>query len=332
MTRLLVAGGGLIGARHIAHILAHERIELAGVIDPDPAVRAAFPAPGFADFDAVDVAADGIILATPSDLHGRHAETAAARGWHMLIEKPVASTLDQADRILQAADRAGVKTLVGHHRRYHPKVQKLHLMLRDGAIGTPVLAALIWAMKKPDPYFKDTWRQGRDGSPVLINLVHEVDLLRHLFGEVVHVSGFGSNAVRGQQRLESGAVTLGFASGIAASIAFADTTPSPWGFEAGTGENPNIATTGQDNLQIAGTAGAIGFPSMTLWSGAADWSQAPRPDPVAVPDGVPLIAQIDHFANVIAGRATPLVDAADGRRTLAATLQIEDTLFAGLQT
>lgn len=326
MTRLLVAGGGLIGRRHIAFALEQPEIDLVGVIDPDADVRASFPVAGFANMDEVDVVADGIIIATPTDLHADHAETAAKRGWHMLIEKPIASTVEQANRIVAAADRGGVQVLVGHHRRYHPQVQKLKALLDEGRVGKPVSASMIWCMKKPDAYFVVPWRAGREGSPVMINLVHEVDLLRHLFGNPVHVSGFGSGNLRDQDRIESGVVTLGFSDGPVASLVFADTTPSPWGFEAGIGENPNIGTTGQDMLHIMGTKGAISFPSLTVWDGAADWSQPALPSVVSCDSGVPLISQMEHFCEVIARRAKPLVDAQDGRQTLLTTLAIETAL------
>jgi predicted dehydrogenase len=326
VTRLLVAGGGLIGSRHIAFALDHPKIDLVGVIDPDPDVRATFPVAGFATLDAVDVKADGIIIATPTDLHADHAETAAKRGWHMLIEKPIASHVEQADRIIVAAERAGVHVLVGHHRRYHPQVQKLKALLDDKRIGTPVLASMIWSMKKPDAYFDVSWRAGREGSPIMINLVHEVDLLRYLFGDTVHVSGFGSGTLRNQNRIESGVVTLGFADGPTASLVFADTTPSPWGFEAAIGENPNIGTTGQDMLRIMGTKGAVSFPSLTVWDGASDWSEAAQPTVVSCASGVPLVLQMEHFCDVIAGQTMPLIDARDGRETLLATLAIETAL------
>lgn len=328
MTRLLVVGGGLIGRRHVAFALDHPDIDLVGVIDPDPDVRALFPVAGFASMHDVDVAADGVIIATPTDIHADHAEIAADRGWHMLIEKPIASSVAQADRIIAAADRAGVHVLIGHHRRYHPQVQTLKALLEAGRIGTPVLASMIWSMKKPDAYFDVPWRAGREGSPIMINLVHEVDLLRFLFGDPVHVSGFGSGHLRNQGRIESGAVTLGFATGLVASLVFADTTPSPWGFEAGIGENPNIGTTGQDMLRIMGTKGAIDFPSLTVWDGAADWSQPVQPSVIPCETGVPLAAQMEHFCEVIAGRATPLIDGRDGRQTLLTTLEIDTALEA----
>lgn len=318
--RLLIAGLGLIGARHMQHARAMDGIDLVGCIDP---LLDQTEVPHFASLDEVDIAADAIIIATPTQYHLANAEIAVARGWHMLIEKPVAHSVEAATRIAELAQEAGVQTLVGHHRRHHASVARLKQIIDGGAIGTPILASMIWAMKKPDSYFDGNWRAGADGSPVMINLVHEVDLLRHLFGEVVAVSGFGSNAQRGAARPESGAVALRFEGGLSATIAFADSALSPWGFEAGTGENPNIGTTGQDYLHIAGTAGALSFPSLTLWSGAPDWSQPVRPARQSTPQNTPLVAQLAHFAQVVAGHTPPLISAEDATETLRVTLEIE---------
>ncbi len=318
--RLLIAGIGLIGARHLQHALAMPQVEVVGCIDPQISQD---DVPHFATIDAVDVAADAIVIATPTHLHVDHAQAAAARGWHMLIEKPVAHTVEAAARISLLAEAAGVQTLIGHHRRHHACVARLKEMLVDGAVGAPILSSLIWAMKKPDSYFEGNWRDGPDGSPVMINLVHEVDLLRHLFGEVAAVQGLGSNARRGAARVESGAVGLMFENGLAATIAFADSALSPWGFEAGTGENPNIGTTGEDYLRITGSDGAVAFPSLTVWGGAQDWSQPAVPSRHDAAQNVPLVAQLAHFADVVAGRAAPLVSAADATETLRVTLQIE---------
>ncbi|PWJ19224.1 Gfo/Idh/MocA family protein [Jannaschia seohaensis] len=325
MTRLLLAGTGLIGARHLAHIEAHPALTLAGIVDPDPARRAHPTAPGFATIDEVDVAADGIVLATPTASHAPLSIAAVQRGWHVLVEKPVADTLAAADSMIEAARAAGRHILVGHHRRHHPRVAKLKKIVASGILGQPVAASLLWLMKKPDAYFDVEWRAGMDGAPIKQNLIHDVDLLRWLFGEVTAVVGLASNAVRGAARPESGGAVLRFESGVTATLTYADTTASPWSFEAGTGENPHIPPSGQDCLRIAGTAGAVEFPSLRLWSGAADWSEAPTSAETEVEDGVPLIRQLEHFANVIAGRALPLVDAASARRTLEVILRIEET-------
>ncbi len=112
---------------------------------------------------------------------------------------------------------------------------------------------------------------------MMINIVHDLDLLRFIFGDIAKIVGFGSSLIRNQNRVESGAAAILFETGLTASISFADTAPSPWGFEAGTGEKPNIATSGQDMLWITGTEGGISFPSTTRWGVAGDWSEAPTP-------------------------------------------------------
>ncbi|WP_227269999.1 Gfo/Idh/MocA family protein [Roseobacter weihaiensis] len=327
MKRILVVGGGLIGARHVEAIKAHAGCRLVGLVDPDPAVLPGADLNRYADMAEVTETVDGVILATPTQLHAPQGIYAASRGWHMLIEKPVASDRAAATALKGAVARAGVRALVGHHRRHHASVWQLKALISEGKIGTPVVASLIWAMRKPDAYFDGNWRTA-DGSPVLINLVHDIDLLRFVLGEIVTTRALRGAGLRGEARVESGAIALAFESGATGTISFADTTPSPWGFEAGTGENPHIGTTHQDMMWITGTDGAVSFPSMTLWSGT-DWGTPAQrhPAPRAENTKPPLAAQLDHFLEVIDG-ANPIIDVADATRTLAVALQIDADLTA----
>ena len=244
MSRLLLAGTGLIGARHLAQIEAHPGLTLAGLIDPEPARRVHPTAPGFARIEDVDVPADGIVIATPTATHAPLTLAALERGWHVLVEKPVADGLAAADAMVRAARRTGCHVLVGHHRRHHPRVAALKALLEAGRIGRPVAASLLWLMRKPDAYFDLPWRAGVDGGPVRQNLIHEVDTLRWLFGEVTEVACLGANGVRRAARPESGGTVLRFDGGAVVTVAWSDAAPSPWGFEAGTAENPHIAATG----------------------------------------------------------------------------------------
>ncbi|REJ71850.1 MAG: gfo/Idh/MocA family oxidoreductase, partial [Proteobacteria bacterium] len=170
MVKLLLAGTGLIGERHLNHILEHPDLTLAGIIDPVVENRTTPHAPGFATLDDVDVAADGIILATPTDTHAPLTIAALERGLHVLVEKPVAASLAEADQMIAASKRTGKKILVGHHRRHHPLVSKTVEILSSGQIGRPLVASLLWCMKKPDDYFDVDWRKGVDGGPVKQNL------------------------------------------------------------------------------------------------------------------------------------------------------------------
>ncbi|MGB7241868.1 MAG: Gfo/Idh/MocA family oxidoreductase [Sulfitobacter sp.] len=323
MKRILVVGGGLIGSRHVRAVQAHSGCMLVGLADPDMGI--AKDGARFADLKDVDTDVDGVIIATPTDLHAAQGIEAAQRGWHMLIEKPVAHCQDAARALNAALATHNARALVGHHRRYHAHVRQLKDLLEDGLIGQVINVSLLWAMRKPDTYFQGNWRAA-GGSPVMINLVHDIDLLRFVIGDIRQTVALRGTSLRGTDRIESGAIALAFDSGATGTIAFADTAPSPWGFEAGTGENPNIGTTGQDMMWITGTTGAISFPSMTVWRGT-DWGMAAKTEALtpARNDRPPLDAQLDHFLDVIDG-APALIDVADAAQSLAIAQDIEAQL------
>jgi predicted dehydrogenase len=244
-------------------------------------------------------------------------------GMHVLVEKPVAASLQEADKMIHASEKAGLSVLVGHHRRYHPLVSETINILNSGRIGRPVAASLMWLMRKQDEYFDVDWRKGIDGGPVKQNLIHDVDTLRAFFGEIISVVGSGTNIVRNAKRHENGGVVLGFETGMVATITFSDATPTPWGFEAGTGESPYIPKTNQSSMFIACTNGGLEFPTLKLWSGASNWNEKPIMEYQNISEAVPLIRQLEHFSDVIRGKATPIVDARSARETLAVILQIE---------
>ena len=323
MKHILVVGGGLIGIRHLEAVKQHSQLRLVGLVDPDPSIVT--DTLRFNDMGDVTDPVDGVIIATPTHLHAKHGIEAAKRGWHMLIEKPVAGTMEDAQTLWAAIKQARVSSLVGHHRRYHAALQQLKAVVAEKQIGRVVNASLIWAMRKPDAYFEGNWRT-TGGSPVMINLVHDIDVLRYVIGEISATSALRGASLRSSDRIESGAVAIRFENGATGTISFADTTPSPWGFEAGTGENPNIGTTGQDMLWITGTQGAISFPSMTLWGGT-EWGTPAKQFPLdkAINVQSPLQAQLDHFLDVMNG-ADPLIDVQDAMRTLAIAEDIEQQL------
>ncbi|MFK7751388.1 MAG: Gfo/Idh/MocA family protein [Sedimentitalea sp.] len=325
MKRVVVAGAGLIGKRHVQTVLEHPNCELVGVVEPNPSIQT--DVTRFDSMSDVKTPVDGVIIATPTHLHAAHTVEAAQRGWHVLIEKPVAGTLSDARAVQTHLAGTNIRSLVGHHRRYHACVQQLKSLIADGSLGKVVTVSLIWAMNKPDSYFDGNWRTA-GGSPVMINLVHDIDLLRFVIGDITQTAALRGAALRGNERIESGAVAVMFDNGATGTIAFADTTPTPWGFEAATGENPNIPATHQDMLWITTTKGAISFPSMTVWSGT-DWTAPATPIPFDKAENTrtPLEAQLDHFVEVMDG-AQPLIDVADATRTLAIAEDIETQLAA----
>jgi len=323
MVKLLLAGTGLIGHRHMQHILEHPDLELVGVIDPLITDEKIEGVKTYHSLNDVNNVAEGIILATPTDTHADLTIQALEMGMHVLVEKPVAASLLEADKMISASEKTGLSILVGHHRRHHPLVNETINILRSGKIGRPVAASLMWLMRKQDEYFDVDWRKGIDGGPVKQNLIHDVDTLRAFFGEIISVVGTGTNIVRNAKRHENGGVVLGFNTGMVATITFSDATPTPWGFEAGTGESPYIPKTNQSSMFIACTNGGLEFPTLKLWSGASNWNEKPIMEHQNISEAVPLISQLEHFSDVIREKATPIVDAKSARETLSVILQIE---------
>ena len=323
MVKLLLAGTGLIGHRHMQHILEHPDLELVGIIDPLIADEKIEVVKTYSSLSDVNKHADGIILATPTETHADLTIQSLEMGLHVLVEKPVAASLLEADKMISASEKTGLSVLVGHHRRHHPLVSETINILNSGKIGRPVAASLMWLMRNQDEYFDVDWRKGIDGGPVKQNLIHDVDTLRAFFGEIISVVGSGTNIVRNAKRHENGGVVLGFNTGMVATITFSDATPTPWGFEAGTGESPYIPKTNQSSMFIACTNGGLEFPTLKLWSGASNWNEKPIMEHQNISEAVPLVSQLEHFSDVIRGKAAPIVDAKSARETLAVILQIE---------
>ncbi len=323
MVKLLLAGTGLIGHRHMQHILEHSDLELVGIIDPLITDEKIEGVKTYSSLSDVNKRADGIILATPTETHADLTIQSLEMGLHVLVEKPVAASLPEADKMIRASEKTGLSILVGHHRRHHPLVNETINIIKSGKIGRPVAASLMWLMRKQDEYFDVEWRKGIDGGPIKQNLIHDVDTLRAFFGEIISVVGSGTNIVRNAKRHENGGVVLGFDTGMVATITFSDATPTPWGFEAGTGESPYIPKTNQSSMFIACTNGGLEFPTLKLWSGASNWNEKPIMEHQNISEAVPLVRQLEHFSDVIRGKVTPIVDAKSARETLAVILQIE---------
>ena len=160
--RLALIGAGLIGRRHAAHV--RTEAVLAGVVDPSEQARA-FAAgqgapwrPSFADLLAQD-RPDAVIIATPNAMHAAHGLEAVQAGLPALIEKPIADGLESAARLVEAAERAGVPLLVGHHRRHNPVTQAAKRAIKAGRLGALVAAHATCWMHKPASYFDAAWRR-----------------------------------------------------------------------------------------------------------------------------------------------------------------------------
>lgn len=342
--QLAVAGAGLIGRRHVELVQANARARLCAIVDPAPASAELAASLGVPHFDSVEALLavggagrpDGVILATPNPLHVPGALCCARHGVAALIEKPVADSLAAGRQLLDALAASPVPMLVGHHRRHSSTLQRARAAIEAGDLGRVVSVMGSAQFYKPDSYFEQgPWRKAAGGGPILINLIHEMDNLRYLCGEVESVHAFASNAVRQFAVEDTVVIGLRFSSGALGTFTLSDTVAAPRSWEQTSGENASYPHyPGEDCYFIAGTQGSLAVPTLRTWHYAADgpapgWWTPFVEQTLATQTVDPLVAQLEHFCEVIAGAAAPLVSVADALQSLRTVEAVRRSIATG---
>src|SRR5215470_16078756 len=169
--RLGVVGVGVMGCNHARVVAEMPGVTLVGVADPDDkqvdTVRRALGCVAVPDIrDLLELGVDAVSIAAPTHLHRAIALAAISRGVHVLVEKPIASSVEEGREIIAAARRAGVTLMVGHVERFNPAVQAIKEALRDEDI-------LSIAITRVGPFPPRMSNVG-----VVIDLaVHDIDLI-----------------------------------------------------------------------------------------------------------------------------------------------------------
>lgn len=177
--RVGVVGLGVMGKNHARVLAELPGVVLAGVADPDGAqvdfVTARLGCPGFASLEALmDAGIDALTIAAPTQLHTPVALAAIARGIHVLVEKPIAQSVEEGRRIIEAAKEAGVMLMIGHVERFNPAVQSI----RQAIAGDDILSIQITRVGPFPPRMSDIG--------VVIDLaVHDIDLIRWFTGSEI---------------------------------------------------------------------------------------------------------------------------------------------------
>jgi predicted dehydrogenase len=333
MLGIAVAGAGLIGSRHIDLICQSAECRLAAIVDPAPAAQALAARHGVPWHPSLasllgQARPDGIIVATPSQMHLEHALACIHAGVPTLHEKPIATTVRDGVRVARAAAEHGVPLLIGHHRRHGPILRAARRVIDSGVLGRLVAVTGAALFRKPDAYFDEgPWRRAPGGGPLLINMIHEVDSLRFLGGEIASVQALASSAARGFEVEDTVAVNLAFASGALGTFMLSDTAASAASWELTSGDNPAYPSVpGVDCYVLAGDRGSLAVPTMRLTSydGTPSWWEPLRSEVVEVQRRDPLAEQVAHFCAVIRGDAEPLVTGWDGVQNLVVTEAIAE--------
>jgi len=252
---------GILSAEHvhaptyISLLASMPGVHLVGIWDQDRARAVASAKPvatrAFHDADELLERVDGVVIASANSRHRRLVETAAEAGVHVLCEKPLATTVEDARAIVHACAVAGVRLMTAFPTRWNPAVRALEAAVRSGSLGTPVFLEGVNTGTMPDvhaPWFVDPALSG--GGAVTDHVVHLADLFRWILrSEVVEVYAVANRIL--QERFEGvetgGLVSMRFASGVSATIDCSWSKPRSY------------PTWGGLSVQAIGTGGAFGI-------------------------------------------------------------------------
>ncbi len=220
MLRWLVVGIGDISTKRVLPaILGEPRSQLAGIITRDPAKAAAYHAPAWQNLDTAleECPADAVYIATPVFLHAPQTIAALRGGRHVLCEKPMALSYDEAVTMQKAAEDTGRILGIAYYRRMYPKIERARELIASGAIGLPFLAeatshdwfAPTGGMRE---WIADPLKSG--GGPLYDIACHRIDLMNYLFGHPARALGQLSRLVQPIPVEDNATVMIEYDSGV----------------------------------------------------------------------------------------------------------------------
>lgn len=209
--RAAVVGAGRMGAVHARILAGLAGVDLVAVCDPDAARREAVArktgAEPLADHRDLAGRVDAAVVAAPTSEHAAIATDLIGAGLHVLVEKPIARSLDEAERMVEAARRVGRVLAVGHVERFHPAV----------------IAALPHVRTADGPRFIEAHRlspfpeRSLDVGVVLDLMIHDLDVLLSLVGEEpVRIDAVGAPVLTDKEDIANARIT--FAGGCVANL------------------------------------------------------------------------------------------------------------------
>jgi len=317
-----LVGCGRISKKH-SELLGSGAIDgaaLAGVCDVDltraKAVGEKYDVPAFADMDEMMAAVkpDLVSVLTPSGLHAEHVVRLATHGAHIVVEKPMALTLDDADAMIRACDANDIKLFVVKQNRFNVPVLKLREALEAGRFGKLVLGTVRVRWCRPQEYYdQDAWRGtwALDGGVLANQASHHVDLLEWMMGDVETVYAKAQTALVDIETEDTAVVVLKFENGALGVI------------EATTATRPKDL---EGSISILGESGSVeisGFAvnEMKVWN----FADANPEDEAVLKEcsvnppnvyGFGHLAYYEHVVDCIQNDKAQLIDGLEGRRSL----------------
>ena len=315
-----VIGGGGMARTHAGHVRRLPGAVLAAVAAPEihPDLQYTAAAAGAivtADAGVVfrDPTIDAVVIATPTDTHAALAIAAMQAGKHVLVEKPLARTVDEAALMVAVAEQTGTKLLCGQVVRYFAEYATAHELITSGAIGNVGVARTARAGAHPPAtsWYADT---PRSGGVALDLLIYDVDWLLWTFGPVarLYARGLTARHISGRDGVLA---VLRFANGVIAHV------EANWSYPAGFTTSLEVA--GSDGIVAHTNAGVVDL-RLHLQPGS---SAALAHDPAASED--PYYAQLQGFDTWIRGGAAPRSTPTESLESLRIALAIAESATTG---
>jgi len=283
--------------------------------------------------DLIRAGVDAVCLASPTGDHARMTVEAAAQGRHVLTEKPIATSVADADRMIEACRRAGVTLGCIYMYRFLETARRMKDAITDGLIGRPLMAECIGLFYRDQPYYDSgDWRgkwASEGGGSLVTQTSHTLDLMLWMLGDVEEVVALYSTSPL--HRIEVEDITVGllrFANGALATLLSTTAAVPP---------QPR-------SLSIRGTEGTVGMidDRLTQW----DVPGGPSPEIEELMNAGPVDRgdtltqagyadsslhhrQMEDFVAAIAEGRPPLVDGREGRRTTAVMEALYDSARRG---
>jgi UDP-N-acetyl-2-amino-2-deoxyglucuronate dehydrogenase len=335
MLKFAIVGCGRISKRH-SELLGLDQIKgakLVAACDLDEAkahkLASQFSIPSFTDMHEMmrSVDTDVVVVLTESGNHAKHVIELAQHGKHIVVEKPMALTLDDADAMIRACDKAGVKLFVVKQNRFNVPVVKLREAMEQGRFGKLVLGTVRVRWCRPQAYYdQDAWRGtwALDGGVLTNQASHHVDLLEWMMGEVESVFAMSTTALAKIEAEDTAVVTLKFKNG-ALGIIEATTAVRPKDLEG------SISVLGEGGtVEIGGFA----VNKMKTWNfvkpeeGDENVMEQYSVNPPSV-YGFGHQAYYEHVVDCIVNKKQHLVDGLEGRKSLELINAIYESVETG---
>jgi predicted dehydrogenase len=327
--RVGLVGAGFMGEAHAACFRQDPRVTLgrvaAGRDETAARFAARFGIPNHSGRwqDVIeDPAIDAVDIVAPNDVHAEVAIAAAQARKPILIEKPLARSLDEADRVVEAVARSGVVVVYAENRRFSPALQRMHRAVKDGSLGRPLILRVAEMGSGPShgAWF---WSAERAGGGALIDMgIHGLATTEWLMQDRVSAVQAMAARLRWGDRLAPGAEDTMFTLARFAGGGIAELVCS-WAYTGGL----------ELRFELVGSLGTTiadlgrGASGLALYTEAAATTPTERRPHQAVPQGwsFPLtdewrqkghLGEIRHFVDCVVGEAAPVCTLADGYRCL----------------